>query len=517
MADYDRFIRYQAQSQETGQAQVFATLSDRLRDFSNQIYEQQVAPAVKAKAQVAGAAAGAAGTPQLKSSFTLYGRAYNDSAVRAYAMSQYSDIEQTMGQFEADAGTDAAKFSAKVEGYRNGALQGVIPEARPFIQQMLQERSQEGLSRITTAARVQAKETVRVQIAGGLDVMAGKVSKYFLESTDDSIAKAQATGQAYLEMVDASVADGTFSPKEGQALKDNHLKNSMEWLAAGRLEAQYTLPNGNPVQVIKDVLSNPALTDEDRQQLARNLHSRLDVLQATDRELSAREDAKFKAMAEKADRDLSAKVLEGTATSADIVNAIRTQGLDPSRGTALHAMLKAGPGKDDDRERFKVETNLLAYTAQEIGNNSRLSWDSRRMLVEKLNGKMQGWPDSNSSQEARRRIDNALGIIPGSMNSLLSPEDAKDRGIAQTMWYDRMAALPPEQRDTSAITIAETVISQYVGKKNADKRLRSVQGAINRAKADMAENKAGSAKYRVAEQELAKRQAELAQIQGAGQ
>ena len=516
MADYERFIRYQAQSQDTGQAQVFATLSDRLRDFSNQIYETQVVPAVKAKAQAAGAEAGAAGTPQLKSNFTLYGRAYNDSAVRAYAMSQYSDIEQTMGQFEAEAGTDAAKFTAKVEGYRNGALQGVIPEARPFIQSMVQERSQEGLSRITTAARVQAKQTIQVQIAAGLDVMAGKISQYYTEATPESVAKAQVTGQVYLDMVDRSVADGTFSPKEGQAVKDNHLKNSMEWLAAGRLEAEYSLPNGNPVQVIKDILANPALTDEDRQQLGRNLANRLNLLQAVDQEANARSDAEFKAMGEKADRDLSAKLLEGTLTNSQIVAAIRTQGLDPGRGTALSGMLRAGPGVDDDRERFKVETNLPAYTAKEIADNPRLSWDTKRALIAQLNSKMEGWPDSNRSQEARRRIDNALGIIPGSMNSLLSPEDAKDRGIAQTLWYNQMAALPLEQRDTSAITSAETVISQYVGQKNAQKRLRSVQGAINKAKSDMAENKPGSAKYRVAEQELTKRQAELAQIQGAG-
>jgi hypothetical protein len=513
MADYDRFIRYQAQSQDTGQAQVFATLSDRLRDFSNQIYETQVAPAVKAKAQVAGAAAGAAGTPQLKSSFTLYGRAYNDSAVRAYAMSQYSDIEQTMGQFEADAGTDAAKFSAKVEGYRNGALQGVIPEARPFIQQMLQERSQEGLSRITTAARVQAKETVRVQIASGLDAMAGKVSKYFLESTDDSIAKAQATGQAYLEMVDASVADGTFSPKEGQALKDNHLKNSMEWLAAGRLEAEYSLPNGNPVQVIKDVLSNPALTDDDRQQLTRNLHDRLNLLQATDQEASAKANAQFKAEAEAADRELTADLLLGKLTNAKIVAAIRTRGLDPSRGTALAEKLKSGSGVDDDRERFKVESNLLAYTRGEIEDNPRLSWGTKLALVTKLESKMQGWPDSNTSQEARRRIDNKLGIVPGVMNALLTPDEIKARGTAQTMWYDRMAVLPPEQREANAIPVAEAVISEYVNQQNAQKRLRSVQALIAKANKDMTESKPGTKKYETAKTELATRQAELAQIE----
>lgn len=513
MADYERFIRYQAQSQDTGQAQVFATLSDRLRDFSNQIYEQQVVPAVKAKAQAAGAEAGAAGTPQLKSNFTLYGRAYNDSAVRAYAMSQYSDIEQTMGQFEAEAGTDAAKFTAKVEGYRNGALQGVIPEARPFIQQMVQERSQEGLSRITTAARQQQKETVRTQIAAGLDVMAGKASKYFLESTDESIAKAQATGQAYLDMVDASVADGTFSPKEGQALKDNHLKNSIEWLAAGRLEAEYSLPNGNPVNVIKAILANPALDDGDRQQVARNLFNRLNLLQTADREASARSEAEYKAEAESADRDLTSALLQGKLTLAKIDEAVRLRGLNPSRATALAEKLNAGPGGDDDRERFRVETNLLTYTREEIANNPRLSWDTKRTLIEKLDSRLGGWQDSNQSQEARRRIDNSLGIVQGIPNPLLTAEIAAKRGEALTAWYDAMALVPPAERDAKALTIADQVINTTTRKFKAKNDVARLTNRLTRLRAQLAETKGKEARATI-EAEIATVSSNLTAAQG---
>lgn len=513
MADYQRFIRYQAQSQDTGQAQVFSTLSDRLRDFSNQIYETQVAPAIKAKAQAAGAEAGAAGTPQLKSSFTLYGRAYNDSAVRAYAMSQYADIEQTMGQFEAEAGTDAAKFTAKVDGYRNGALQGVIPEARPFIQQMVQERSQEGLSRITTAARQQQKETVRTQIAAGLDVMAGKASKYFLEGTEESVTKAQATGQAYLDMVDASVADGTFSPKEGQALKDNHLKNSIEWLAAGRLEAEYSLPNGNPVNVIKAILANPALDDGDRQQVARNLFSRLNLLQTADKEASARSDAEFKAEAEAADRDLTSLLLRGKLTLGKIDEAVRLRGLDPSRATSLAEKLKAGPGGDDDRERFRVETNLLTYTRDEIANNPRLSWDTKRALIEKLDSRLGGWQDSNPSQEARRRIDNSLGIVQGSPNPLLTAEIAAKRGEALTAWYDAMALVPPAERDAKALTIADQVINSTTRKFKAKNDVTRLRNRLTRLQKDLTEASGKEAKATI-QAEIASVNAQLAAAQG---
>ena len=513
MADYQRFIRYQAQPQDTGQAQMFATLSDRLRDFSQGIYETQVAPAIKAKAQAAGAEAGAAGTPQLKSSFTLYGRAYNDSAVRAYAMSQYADIEQTMGQFETEAGTDAAKFSAKVDGWRTGALQNVIPEARPFIQQMVQERSQEGLSRITTAARQQQKETVRTQIAAGLDVMAGKASKYFLEGTEESVTKAQATGQAYLDMVDASVADGTFSPKEGQALKDNHLRNSIEWLAAGRLEAEYSLPNGNPVRVIKEILANPAMDDADRQQVSRNLFNRLNLLQTADREASARSDAEFKAEAEAADRDLTSLLLRGRLTIGMVDEAVRLRGLSTGRATVFMEKLKAGPGGDDDRERFRVETNLLTYTRDEIANNPRLSWDTKRALIEKLDSRLGGWQDSNPSQEARRRIDNSLGIVQGIPNPLLTAEIAAKRGEALTAWYDAMALVPPAERDAKALTIADQVINTTTSKFKAKNDVARLTNRLTRLRAQLAETKGKEARATI-EAEIATVSSNLTAAQG---
>lgn len=485
MADYERFIRYQAQSQDTGQAQVFSTLADRLRDFSNQVYETTVAPRIKERATIAGMEAGTAGTPELKSGFTLYGRAYNDAAVRAYALSQYSNLEQTLSQFETEAGLDVGKFNAKVDGWRTGAIQSALPESRMFISQMVQERLLEGQARITTAARKQAMETQRTEIAGGLDALAGRVSKLYLSGNPADVAKASEYGQTYLAMIDASVADGTFTPKEGAALKNNHLKNSMEWIAAGELETQYRIPGGNPVAVIQGILSNPSLTDDDRQALGRNLYARLDLLQRGDAELARQQDADAKAMARQAEADLTIEMFQGTLTGAKITAAIRTRGLDPAVGRTLFDKLNAGPGKDDDRERFIVESNILSYSAQEIADNPRLSWDTKRVLVEKRRTLEGGWPDSNNSQEARQRIDRAVGIVPGVPNPFLSQQTAIDRGQAQTRWFELMQALPPDQREAQAIPMAQQVINEVISKRSDAERARVLQ-QLDRARKDLA-------------------------------
>lgn len=507
MADYRRSIPYQAQSQATGQAEVFQTLTDRLRDFSQTIYREAVAPQIEARAKAAGSEAGATGTPELRSPLTLYGRVYNDAAVRAYALSQYSDVEKNLAQFEAESGTDVAKFQAKVQGYREGAIGGVMPEARSFIAEMIDETSGNASTRIVRAAALAAKETQRTEISGGLDTLAGRVSKLYLSGQPEDIQKASSLGQTYLDMVDASVADGTFSPKEGAALKNNHLKNSVEWLAAGELETQYNIPGGNPVGVIKNILANPALDDGDRQALARNLYSRLDLLQRGDAERANAASAAAKAEAAAAEADLTIELFQGKLTAAKITQAIRTRGLDPGVGRTLFDKLKAGPGVDDDRERFNIESSLLSYTPQEIANNPRLSWDTKRILVEKRRSLEGGWPDSNQAQEARQRIDRAVGIVPGIPNPFLTAETARQRGEAQTRWFDLMQALPPEQREAQAVTVAQTVIGEVISKRTEADRARMMR-QLEQAKKDLAAAKSDRERN-VAQQRITSLQAKL--------
>lgn len=485
MADYQRFIQYQAQSQNTGQAELYQTITDRLRSFSEQIYTQSVAPTIKARAQVAGAAAGEAGTPELKSNFTLYGRAYNDAAVRAYALTQYSDVEKNLAQFETQAGTDVEKYSALVKGYRDGAVQGVMPEARTFISEMIAENASDGRSRIIRAASVQARETQRTEISGGLDTLAGKVSKLFLSGGPEDIQRAQTYGQTYIDMVDASVADGTFSPKEGAALKDNHLKNSMEWLAAGRLEAEYRIPGGNPTRFINDVLSNPELSDPDRQQLARNLYGRLDLMQRADAAAASEAEAASKAEADRAERELTSNLINGRLTGKQIDEAIRTRGLDPAVGRTLFEKLKSGPGQNDDREAFIVGTSLLSYTEKEITDNPRLDWNTKAQLIERRRSRVTGWPDTNSAQEARQRIDRAVGIVPGVPNPIVSAEVGRQRGEAQTRWFDLVNALPPEQREAQAIPLAEQVVRDVIKQRN-QAAIPGLQRQLTKAQQDLA-------------------------------
>ena len=129
----------------------------------------------------------------------------------------------------------------------------------------------------------------------------------------------------------------------------------------------------------------------------------------------------------------------------------------------------------------------MTYSRDEIANNPRLSWDTKSALIAKLDARLGGWQDSNPSQEARRRIDNSLGIVQGIPNPLLTAEIAAKRGEALTAWYDAMAQLPPDQRDAQALTIADQVINSTTRKFKAKNDVVRLKNRLTRLQKDLAE------------------------------
>jgi hypothetical protein len=100
-----------------------------------------------------------------------------------------------------------------------------------------------------------------------------------------------------------------------------------------------------------------------------------------------------------------------------------------------------------------------------------------------------GWQDSNPSQEARRRIDNSLGIVQGIPNPLLTAEIAAKRGEALTAWYDEMALVPPAERDAKALTIADKVINTTTSKFKAKNDVTRLTNRLTRLQKQLAETK----------------------------
>jgi len=91
-----------------------------------------------------------------------------------------------------------------------------------------------------------------------------------------------------------------------------------------------------------------------------------------------------------------------------------------------------------------------------------LSNDTRRRLVLEWDQRSQGWEATQSARTAFQRIDDKLGIVPGTNMALLSDERKTQRASARRDLYDMVDALPPGERQQQVLGLADKVIQKYI-------------------------------------------------------
>lgn len=476
---YERFIPYREAPTDTGQAQVLGTLGDRLRQFRSTA-QSFLEPAIVRKASEAGQASGATGKPAFNSDFTIYGRAFNDAAMRSYVLTQYGDIQANVASLEENAGTDFTKFQATAKGYREGMLKNVDPRARSTVAGIVDDGLAEAAGRVGRLAAVEAKANVKADLGQGLNALKDDISRRLASGDPEQVAKGYGLMKTYQAAVESAIKDGTLSEREGKALVTEHLKEAIGQIAAGNLEREMAKPDGDPIGAVEGALKEPDLSDDERLKLAGDLIGRLNLHQAMVRERAMLDEATLKANADKMDRQATLDLLDGRLTTKKLRDYTEA-GLDPSRATSLQNELTSGDTTSDDKEEYRVESNILDFTESDIENDSKLAWGTRRRLLEKRRQLSNGWQDSNAMQEARRRIDSELGIVPGTMQ-LIDEEKGRRRGRALTELYRRLNATDASQRDVQAIPMAESVIKDVLrGQASQDaerwqKRLKDLEG-----------------------------------------
>jgi hypothetical protein len=91
-----------------------------------------------------------------------------------------------------------------------------------------------------------------------------------------------------------------------------------------------------------------------------------------------------------------------------------------------------------------------------------LTWGDRAKMIEQRRAEETGWKSTQVAKEAFARIDRALDIVPGANRRMLSDEEARARDIARTMLYDRIEALPPEERQSAILAESTDVIKTAI-------------------------------------------------------
>lgn len=417
---------------------------------------------------------------------TAFGRAYNNAALRSYAIKAEADAEETGARLEVDAGTDPEKFRATFGKVHDEMMKTAEPGLRAALGEIYARRMGAGVQRIETARAREVRAEQRATTSEGIGRAIDRIGE--LRSTDDPAAFAQADEeQVKLNLlIDGARADGTLSVTEADALHLDAARGVVKKTVTARFAREFDNPYGDPVGFIERLReankNSEALPPEEEAKLQDDLLAEL-------RERNALRSAKMTATTDElrlryiqGDREATAAMLNGTLTQRQLLQMVDANRLDPADARTLLNELQSGnKTPSDPRELFSVETNLLSVDEKDIATNRALSWADRSRLINKRRDEATGWKATQQAREGADRIDRALGLVPGMSTKALSEEEARQRDTALTEWYQMVDALPPEERQFKAIEFAEQVTARVI-KRNANEEVDQIKGRIGRLK-----------------------------------
>lgn len=474
---YQRDTQYQPVGVDTSGIELRSNLSRALADFSQMSGRRFGAIQAQRGAE---AGAQSTGTPTLKSNFTAYGRAYNTAALRNYAIEQYTEIEKQLGRLENESAADPEKFQALADGLRKGILKAAPAQARADVANLFNRRFAEGVVRLDAQRIEQQKALNRGMLEQGLQTISDAISRKAASGDPASMAEIEEDEVHFDLMIDGALGDGTLSPVEAATLRRDGKKRITSQLITGMFERQITSDGGDPIGFLETLMNTDVsdLSDGEKQEVIGNLFTRLARRNQLASMSEQQETDLLKQRYAAGEKHATMLLLEGGLTTEKIASLVDNDYLDPGVGRVLQNELEEGGADfDDDRERFHVETNLFEFSEDEIAQNPRLTWETRRQLIAKRRDLASGWRSTQQAREGADRIDRALGIIPGMDTGFLSEEERRARDQALTEWYDQVDALPPEERQAKSIELSETVIQKVI-RGNASKELQQLEGRL---------------------------------------
>lgn len=465
----------------TGGAEAAQALAQTFKAFENTA--AGLGTELRAKKGAAeGAAAGATGNPEFKRGFktlTAYGEAYNNSALRSYAVHAEADAEDTSARLEVEAGTDPVKFRATMEAVAASTVKAAPPEARAVLQDIYGKNLAAGLGRVSQRQAVESNKNARADAAEGIARSVDRIAQW--RASDDPALAVQADEEEVkMQMlVDGAVRDGTISQVEGAAVHKDAYNEIIKQTVTERFKKELSNPYGDPVKFIRRVQeenkTSEALPPDEEEKLVGSLLSTLREENSLDALGRAQTNAETQARHELGDRTATASLLSGQLSQSQLLKMVESDDLEPSVArTLLNELTSGDTPKSDPKTLFSTETNLLNMSEEDITTERGLTWADRGRLILKRREWASGWRGTQEGREGAERIDRALGLAPGIANALLDDNQKKQRERALTDWYTSVDALPPAERQAKSIAISEEVIGRTI-RNTAQTDLQSLQ------------------------------------------
>jgi hypothetical protein len=476
---------------DSGNASAAQALARTLKDFER-AGRQTLGELRQEQGRREGAEAGRTDDPAFRSgmsSLTAYGRAYNDAATRSYAIKSEIAADEAATRLEQEAGNDPEMFRQTFGARRDKTIKEAPPEARAVLGEVYDRRMAVSMNRIITAQAAEMKERDLADLSEGIARSTDRVAQ--LRASDDPVAAEQADEEELkLEMlIQGGQNDGTLSNTAAGIVRTQVSRSITAQTVLQRFEREMQDPRGSPIKFIERLKesnkTNEAMSPEEEEKLVDGLFSTLAEKLRLEQMRRALEGDEEEGRYAAGDREATGLLLSGQLTIGKLSQMNADDTLAPAVQRALrNELMEGGDRPDDARERFYVETTLLENTEEEIARNGRLSWDTRRELIGKHRELSATWRGSQQAREGAERIDRALGIVPGSLDAkTLSDDKKRQRERALTEWYDKVDALPPQERQAAAIVAAEEITERVI-RGNTNAKLEAARRRLDKVKAE---------------------------------
>lgn len=460
-------IDVRARSESTGAADVSAQLANTFASFSK--LGSDVGAQLSAQiGQRQGAAAGAAGPPKMRSSLTAFGSAYNNAALRSYAIRSEADADETAARLEVEAGTDPEKFRLGMDEVRRATLAEAPAEAKSLIDEVYVRRTGAGLARIQGALAKEIRDEDRTLVSEGIAQHVERIS--FLKTQDDDASAVEAAEETVKLnlLIDGAHNTGSLTAIEAAALRRTSARDIIFSTVKQRFRNELDDPNGDPISMIeavKDIVrTDQSLTPEEEAKLENELFAELSdknaIRTARQTQQAAADEARYAA----GDKVATELMLSHKLTNSRLLELLERDQIKPAIARTLQNELDSPTrvAKSDQKELMTVETNLLNYSEEDIRNNTKLTFADRSDLILKRRNESLGWKGTQTAKEAFDRIDRALGIVPGTNPRFLTEDELRARDAALTELYDAIDALPPEERQAAVMMKSEEVVRNRI-------------------------------------------------------
>ena len=351
-----------------------------------------------------------------------------------------------------------------------------VKDYTPTLLKDYEDQYSELLKKHSNPAALQALrsrgEAFRAEVAGGAVIFEANQG---IKNTVDQVTKSSQSREKQVSYNPAKFA--TMLAEQEEVIRSanlppdevrKQLDTSRENLAVAAVTTQ---ASNDPVATLRMLHTEPgksgnaaieALSPDGRSALLNFTRAELSRLVSNKAAADAASERAQRERHELGERNATLLLLRGKLTLGDLQRGVENDILDPTTARTLSTAMKAGDAETDPKTLYFATANVADLDPETISTMPGLSWKDRGALLEKREKIAGTWQDSNEVQEANRRIDAALGILPGTVLATLSDAQKQAVAKAKTALYNNLSVMPVSDRTNMAIPQAELVIQEII-------------------------------------------------------